>query len=94
MAKDREQRYQRGAEFAEDVRQLQELIKPGLDHNFAAAGAGDGTLATRDQNNQHTRTSRGRCRQCIRADGMAQTAKFDARRDSEGPASGSDSGCE
>ncbi len=29
MAKDREQRYQRGAEFAEDVRQLQQLFKTG-----------------------------------------------------------------
>jgi len=29
MAKDREQRYQKGAEFAEDVRQLQQLYKPG-----------------------------------------------------------------
>ena len=29
MAKDPEQRYQRGAEFAEDLRQLQSLFKPG-----------------------------------------------------------------
>jgi serine/threonine-protein kinase len=29
MAKDREQRYQRGAEFAEEVRQLHKLFKPG-----------------------------------------------------------------
>jgi len=29
MAKDREQRYQRGAEFAEDLRQLQDLFKAG-----------------------------------------------------------------
>jgi len=29
MAKDPEQRYQRGAEFAEDIRDLQQLLKPG-----------------------------------------------------------------
>jgi serine/threonine protein kinase len=29
MAKDREQRYQNGAEFAADIRQLQEMVQPG-----------------------------------------------------------------
>ncbi len=49
MAKDPEQRYQRGAEFAEDVRQLQQLFKPGSTTTSlrAALLTGTGTTSTR-----------------------------------------------
>lgn len=40
MAKDREQRYQRGAEFAEDLRQLQELFKAGSTTSLRVAAPG------------------------------------------------------
>lgn len=47
MAKDPEQRYQRGAEFAEDMRQLQQLFKPGSTTTelrvAAIIGTGTGT---------------------------------------------------
>ena len=43
MSKDREQRYQRGAEFAEDVRQLQELLKPGPTTTSMRLASGTGT---------------------------------------------------
>src|SRR5580698_371726 len=46
MAKDREQRYQRGAEFAEDVRQLQELLKPGPTTTSLRLVPGTGTRST------------------------------------------------
>ncbi len=48
MAKDPEQRYQRGAEFAEDVRQLQQLLKPGSTTTSLRVAASTGTrTATR-----------------------------------------------
>jgi len=51
MAKDREQRYQRGAEFAEDVRQLQQFFKPGSTTTSlrlaALTGTGTGTRTGR-----------------------------------------------
>ena len=49
MAKDREQRYQSGAEFAEGVRQLQELFKPGSTTTSLrlAALTGTGSAGTR-----------------------------------------------
>jgi len=51
MAKDREQRYQRGAEFAEGVRQLQDLFKPGSTTTSlrlaALTGTGSGTRTGR-----------------------------------------------
>jgi serine/threonine protein kinase len=51
MAKDREQRYQRGAEFAEDVRQLQQFFKPGSTTTSlrlaALTGTGTGTHMSR-----------------------------------------------
>ena len=48
MAKDPEQRYQRGAEFAEDVRQLQQLSKPGSTTTSLRVTASTGTrTATR-----------------------------------------------
>jgi serine/threonine-protein kinase len=40
MAKDREQRYQHGAEFAEDLRQLQELFKAGSTTSLRVAAPG------------------------------------------------------
>ena len=54
MAKDREQRYQRGAEFAEDLRQLQQIFK--LDSTTASLRvAGPGT---RSATRTGTRTGR------------------------------------
>ena len=54
MAKDREQRYQRGAEFAEDLRQLQQMFK--LDSTTASLRvAGPGT---RSATRTGTRTGR------------------------------------
>ena len=51
MAKDREQRYQRGAEFAEDVRQLQQFFKSGSTTTSlrlaALTGTGTGTRTGR-----------------------------------------------
>jgi len=49
MAKDREQRYQSGAEFAQGVRQLQELFKPGSTTTSlrVAALTGTGSAGTR-----------------------------------------------
>src|ERR1700686_976554 len=48
MAKDPEQRYQRGAEFAEDVRQLQQMSKPGSTTTSLRVTASTGTrTATR-----------------------------------------------
>ena len=43
MAKDPKQRYQRGAEFAEDVRQLQQLLKPGSTTTSMRVTASTGT---------------------------------------------------
>ena len=47
MAKDREQRYQRGAEFAEGVRQLQQLFQPGSTTTSLRLAALTGTGSTR-----------------------------------------------
>ncbi len=51
MAKDRKQRYQRGSEFAEDVRQLQPFFKPGSTTTSlrlaALTGTGTGTRTGR-----------------------------------------------
>jgi serine/threonine-protein kinase len=70
MAKDPEDRYQRGAEFAEDVRQLQQL---SLRHST--------TMSLRIPAATGTRTTRtGRTAQAAsrsqRADGMAQAVKW------------------
>jgi eukaryotic-like serine/threonine-protein kinase len=46
MAKDREQRYQSGAEFAEDVRQLQQILKPASTTSSLRAAARTGTRST------------------------------------------------
>jgi serine/threonine protein kinase len=46
MAKDREQRYQRGAEFAEDVRQLQQMFKPASTTTSLRTAARTGTRST------------------------------------------------
>jgi eukaryotic-like serine/threonine-protein kinase len=50
MAKDPEQRYQRGAEFAEDVRQLQQLFRPSSTttslRTASSTGSWTGTRAT------------------------------------------------
>jgi serine/threonine-protein kinase len=46
MAKDPEQRYQRGAEFAEDVRRLQQLFKPGSTTTSLRAASLTGTRTT------------------------------------------------
>jgi len=46
MAKDREQRYQRGAELAEDVRQLRQLVKPASTTASLRAAPRTGTRAT------------------------------------------------
>ncbi len=46
MEKDPEQRYQRGAEFAEDLRQLQQLFKPGSTTTSLRAVAPTGTRST------------------------------------------------
>jgi serine/threonine protein kinase len=50
MAKDPEQRYQRGAEFAADVRQLQQLFRPGATttslQTFSSTGSWTGTRST------------------------------------------------
>jgi serine/threonine protein kinase len=46
MAKDREQRYQRGAEFAEDVRQLQQIFKPASTTTSLRTGSRTGTRST------------------------------------------------
>ncbi len=46
MAKDPEQRYQTGAAFAEDVRQLQQLIKAGSTTMSLRAGMSTGTRST------------------------------------------------
>jgi serine/threonine protein kinase len=50
MAKDPEQRYQRGAEFAEDVRQLQQLFRPGSTttslRTVSSTGSWTGTRST------------------------------------------------
>jgi serine/threonine protein kinase len=54
MAKDREQRYQRGAEFVEDLRQLQQLFKPGSTTTSLRVAAITGT-GTR---NSTTRTGK------------------------------------
>jgi serine/threonine protein kinase len=81
MAKDREQRYQRGAEFAEDVRQLQELLKPGPTTTSLRLVPGTGTRSTitrsgitRSTGTRGTRT--GQAASAVHpADGIAQTAK-------------------
>jgi protein kinase-like protein len=46
MAKDPAQRYQRGAEFAEDIRQLQQLRKPGSTTTSLRAVSSTGTRST------------------------------------------------
>ncbi len=47
MAKDRQERYQRGAEFAEDLRQLQQILKPAsTTSSLRAAAARTGTRST------------------------------------------------
>jgi eukaryotic-like serine/threonine-protein kinase len=46
MAKDREQRYQSGAEFAEDVRHLQQILKPASTTSSLRAAARAGTRST------------------------------------------------
>ncbi len=46
MAKDPAQRYQRGAEFAEDVRQLQQWMKPGSTTTSMRAVSSTGTRST------------------------------------------------
>ena len=46
MAKDPEQRYQKGAEFAEDLRQLQQLFKPGSTTTSLRAASSTGTKST------------------------------------------------
>jgi serine/threonine protein kinase len=81
MAKDREQRYQRGAEFAEDVRQLQELLKPGPTTTSLRLVPGTGTRSTttRSAITRSTGTRGARTGQAASAvhpaDGIAQTAK-------------------
>jgi eukaryotic-like serine/threonine-protein kinase len=55
MAKDREQRYQRGAEFAEDLRQLQQLFKPGSTTTALRVAAITGT-ATRNYTTRSGKT--------------------------------------
>ncbi len=76
MAKDREQRYQRGVEFAEDVRQLKELIKPGPTTTSLRLVPGTGTRSTitRSTSTRGTRTGQG-ASAVHPADGIAQTAK-------------------
>lgn len=46
MAKEREQRYQRGAEFAEDVRQLQQIFQPASTTTSLRTAARTGTRST------------------------------------------------
>jgi serine/threonine-protein kinase len=55
MAKDPEQRYQRGAEFAEDLRQLQELLKSGSTTTSLRSVSSTGTRST---SSRSTRTGR------------------------------------
>jgi serine/threonine-protein kinase len=78
MSKDREQRYQRGAEFAEDVRQLKGLLnEAGTTSSLRLApvtGTGVRSTSTRSTGMRNTKT-----RQTLSAVnpgvGMAQTAK-------------------
>ncbi len=86
----------RRVEFAEDVRQLKELIKPGPTTTSRCGWCrGRGRPIYHYPINQHTRHKNGGRghRQCHPADGIAQTAKVDACRNQESAASGSDSGC-
>jgi serine/threonine protein kinase len=76
MAKDREQRYQRGAEFAEDVRQLRDLVKPGPTTTSLRLVPGTGTRSTitRSPGTRGTRT--GQTASAAHPSvGMAQTAR-------------------
>jgi serine/threonine protein kinase len=81
MSKDREQRYQRGAEFAEDLCQLQEMIKPGPTTTSLRLVPGTSTRSTstrstgiRSAGTRSTRT--GQTASALHpAEGVAQTAK-------------------
>jgi len=57
MAKDREQRYQRGAEFAEEVRQLQPLFQPGSTTTSLRLAALTGTGSTRTRTGRTTQAA-------------------------------------
>ena len=87
MAKDRDQRYQRGAEFAEDLRQLQQVVQGGLDHGVVAGVLAPGTRSG-------TRTGRTAVALGSASGGRdGAGGEFAPRRDSKGAGSGSDSGC-
>src|SRR5580698_3402621 len=83
MSKDREQRYQRGAEFAEDVRQLQEVLKAGGTTSslrlVPGTGTGNRSSSTRSTVARSTGSRGIRAGQTASAvhpaEGMAQTAK-------------------
>jgi serine/threonine-protein kinase len=57
MAKDPEQRYQRGAEFADDIRQLQQLFKPGSTTTRLRSVASTGTRSTGTRSATASRTN-------------------------------------
>ena len=74
MSKDREQRYQRGAEFAEDVRQLQELLKPGPTTTSMRLASGTGT-GTRTRSTGLHGTKTGQSASAVHPGvGVAETA--------------------
>jgi serine/threonine protein kinase len=71
MAKDPEQRYQRGAEFAEDLCELQQLLKPGSTTSSLRAVSPTGTRSTGTRTVKTLQTASG----VHPAVGMAQAAK-------------------
>src|SRR5258708_5153413 len=77
MAKDREQRYQRGAEFAEDVRQLQQLFKPGSTTTSlrvaTATRTGTRSTATRTGKTGSTNLATNPVTELARAEKLVQT---------------------
>jgi serine/threonine protein kinase len=72
MAKDPEERYQRGAEFAEDVRQLQQLSTP---HSTTTSLRTPVATGTRTAGTRTGRTAQAASKS-QRADGMAQVVKW------------------
>jgi predicted Ser/Thr protein kinase len=71
MAKNPEQRYQRGTEFAEDLSQLQQLLKPGSTTMSLRAVTPTGTRSTGTRTVKTRQAAPG----VHRAAGMAQAAK-------------------
>jgi eukaryotic-like serine/threonine-protein kinase len=72
MAKDPEERYQRGAEFAEDMRQLQQLSTP---HSTTTSLRTPAATGTRTAGTRTGRTAQAASKS-QRADGMAQAVKW------------------